>query len=225
MQLLKHEATYAASPGAAAPHIKDALRMYLRVAPVLDMRHAALAVRRLLDVVNRVQAERLGPTIEAARAVARDNLHLEGAQELVAAQAPRVEQRKCAACEVDKPYIDFAGKQWGKSTGRRCKDCVAQGRPCIDRAAEEARRVREEAEALAAALEATRIREREDAEREVARRNLLERPDDECAVCFDGVEPAGRTSLHGAHWVCTPCAEELRQAGVAACPFCREPID
>ena len=83
---------------------------------------------------------------------------------------------------------------------------------------------RADADALAAAFDDLAIRERTRLVDELARRNANEHADDECVICLQATPEGERATLHGAHWVCAPCREDMRSHRIEQCPICRHAV-
>ena len=81
-----------------------------------------------------------------------------------------------------------------------------------------------DAEALAAAFDELALRERTRLAEELARRNENEHADNDCVICFQETPEDERNALHGAHWVCRACSEDMRAHGIEQCPLCRESV-
>ena len=135
-------------------------------------------------------------------------------------EMPRDDMRLCASCNVSKSVADYSANQWRKGR-RRCRACQAGG---VTRDAETEVHARADADALAAAFVDVALRERERLTEELARRNANEHTDDECVICFQSTMEGERSVLHGAHWVCLMCREDMRTHSIEQCPMCRESI-
>ena len=55
-------------------------------------------------------------------------------------------------------------------------------------------------------------------------RNANEHADDECVICLQATPEGERATLHGAHWVCAPCREDMRSHRIEQCPICRHAV-
>lgn len=90
--------------------------------------------------------------------------------------------------------------------------------------ADVAPQARAEADALATAFEDLELRERARLAAELARRNANEHTDDDCVICFQETPEEERSVLHGAHWVCRVCHEDMRARDIHSCPQCRASV-
>ena len=133
---------------------------------------------------------------------------------------PEDELRHCVACDVSKPSSAYTANQWRKGR-RRCRECQTGS---VVRDAEAHACARADADMLAAVFDELALRERTRLTDELARRNANEHTDDECVICFQSTLDSERSALHGAHWVCVMCRDDMRAHGILQCPICRESI-
>lgn len=133
-------------------------------------------------------------------------------------QIPEDDVRLCASCDGFKPKSDFSANQWRRGR-RRCRECQERG---LTRDAAAQARAAADADALAATFAELATRERARLDEELARRNE-QYNDDECAICFE--RECERVVLHGEHWVCAACREDMHAHGIAQCPMCREELN